>query len=111
MRLREVIERAVLYFLMLRMIAAPVALRPLSPTPRPSFHIVARVCAWPVQGPQRFQSRLSLVPLPRGKGPVATGLEDLRPQFSSVPQIMVSWLIKVMESSPSPGQLFGCLRC
>lgn len=77
MRPIEGFSRTLLLLLVLRMVAAPVALRPGSPSPRTGTTFVARVCAWPAARPQRLRSILSLVPLSRGKGPVPARARDL----------------------------------
>jgi hypothetical protein len=111
MRLRLLIERAVLCLLMLRMIAAPLALRPESTAPRPNFHLVARVCAWPAQRPQRIHFNLSLVPLPRGKCPDWIVPQGFWGRLASLPQVVLAWLDRFVENRWSLGQLAGCLRC
>ena len=55
--------------LALRVLAAPVAMRP-EPNRFPAhFRLVPRVCAWPTQPPRRSLTRASLAPCFLGKHP------------------------------------------
>ncbi len=53
MHTRTDILRSLVFLLVLRMIAAPIAARPDLPKPSDHGRFVARVCAWPAQRPQR----------------------------------------------------------
>lgn len=47
------LRRTLILFLMLRMIAAPFAVRPAPIKSPSSLNIIMRVCAWPAQKPSR----------------------------------------------------------
>ena len=59
----------VILLLMLRVVASPLAMRPDSHRTPTIYRLVARVCAWPVQGPLRSLSATSLVPRFPGNRP------------------------------------------
>src|SRR4051812_24411057 len=63
--------RALFIFLILRMVASPLALRPESPGPRSNFRFVVRVCAWPDQRFQRTPSASVVLEGRLGNGPGA----------------------------------------
>src|SRR4051812_37740326 len=62
----RVLRTLVILLLILRVLAAPLAMRPVSYRTPSHYHLVARICAWPVQ---RSPFAASLVLASRGRGP------------------------------------------
>jgi hypothetical protein len=50
------LNRLLVALLVLRVLAAPVAIRPVERGPHPHYGFTARICAWPPQRPQRLWS-------------------------------------------------------
>jgi hypothetical protein len=65
----SLIRTLVIVLVTVRVVAAPLAMRPESPRYASKYRLVARVCAWPAQRLERPISAASLVPRFKGKGP------------------------------------------
>lgn len=110
MRLPTVMAKLLVILLTLRMVAAPVALRPLSSNPHSCYHLVARVCAWSAQRPRCLPASVTF----RNRTPF-TGF--LRTWFSRVaPHSMVMSALhaafgRIPPRNPLSAVLTGCLRC
>jgi hypothetical protein len=64
------VSRVLVALLVLRVLASPIAARPDSPRPPSNDRFIVRLCAWPAQRVQRFNSKEVLSPRTPG---------DLRP--------------------------------
>lgn len=100
----------VLFLLALRMLASPLAMRPEPHQLASNYRLVARVCAWPAQHPQRSLSRTSLFASLRGNDPRHADVHglDFRGHLTSAEQTALPL------SNPkalSPGRQSVCLRC
>jgi hypothetical protein len=65
----NVLRTTAVLLLILRVLAAPLAMRPASPKSATKSRLVARVCAWPVPRAERSSLTASFVLRPRFKGP------------------------------------------
>ena len=104
----------VIFLLTLRVLAAPLAMRPEQSRTPANFHLVARVCAWPVQSPRRSLLFTSLVPSFRGRGPghaEGRGYGNRHLKLLSGACALSTWLVSPARPGPSSGQLTVCLRC
>ncbi len=76
--------RAVMMLLIVRAIAAPVALRPKTAGYAYVHGLALRVCAWPQQRLQRFSASSKLLQLRQGRNRVVADHSDRPPGFRSV---------------------------
>ena len=103
----------VILLLTLRVLAAPLAMRP-EPFRNPSnYRLVVRVCAWPAQRPQRSLTSTSLVPSFRGK--CLSDTEDRRhgyrfPYPESPRRAILSLFVGSLRNVTCC-KLTVCLRC
>jgi|GEM_PF-5221997 len=113
MRLPTVLVRTLFALLLLRMVAAPVALPSSSPRSHAPFHLVLRVCQWPAQRVQRSTP----TPAARDSQP---DLDAYRHRdWFTAPVHRIG--VRVTESSlnrtrpalqvAQAAPLLGCLRC
>src|SRR3954447_10149428 len=72
--------RCLILLLVLRMIAAPLALRPGSPASGSNSHYIVRVCAWPAQRLQRTPPVALILRRHLGGDPGADHDPDFRPR-------------------------------
>jgi hypothetical protein len=63
--------RTLIIFLILRVVAAPITVRPDPSNPSTNDRVIVRVCAWPAQRPQRLT--YSSIVLPRSRNDVRKG--------------------------------------
>jgi hypothetical protein len=104
----------VILLLTLRVLASPLAMRPESSKTPTSFHLVARVCSWPAQRPQRSISATSLVPCYRGKGQDNAGDQGHKSGLGNLLWLTgadFSRLVGLIAQDSSLGQLPVHLRC
>jgi hypothetical protein len=110
----NVTRTLVILLLTLRVLAAPLAMRP-EPFKTPArFHLVARVCAWPAQRPQRSLSLTSLAPCFRGgrlDNAEGRGNGSVPPNLLSMSRALLSRLLGPEVLGPSSRRLPFCLRC
>ena len=115
MRLFVSMTQTLLIFLLtLRVLAAPLAMRPEPSRTPANFHLVARVCAWPVQSPRRSLPVTSLVPSFRGRGPrnsEGRSYGDRHLNHLPCACALSTWLVSLARPGPSSGQPTVCLRC
>ena len=73
MSLRVGVTRILVYLLILRALAAPIAVRPESSKSHANDHrLVIRRCMWPHQGPQRWSNAQTVALGSGGSGDLAT---------------------------------------
>ena len=104
----------VILLLTLRVLAAPLAMRP-EPLKTPArYQLVARVCAWPAQRPQRSLSLTSLAPCYRGgclDDAEGRSYGSVPPNLLSLSRAILSRLLGPELLGPFSGHLPICLRC
>ena len=104
----------VILLLTVRVLAAPLAMRPEPFKTPANYRLVARVCAWPAQRPQRSLSLTSLAPCFRGGGPdnaEGRGHGPVPPNLLSLSRARLSRLLGPELTGPSSEQLPCFLRC
>jgi hypothetical protein len=119
-RLRLILRIAhttVLFLLTLRMLAAPLAVRPETPKSPNAFRLATRVCAWPVERPQRSSARLhrSLSPTPDNE-PIGQFADDSNRRSTMEMSLRLTRASLALRNSPTPpgasaGQLSDRMRC
>jgi hypothetical protein len=110
----SILRTVVILLLTLRVLASPLAMRPDSSRTPTTYHLVARVCSWPAQRPQRALSALSFAASFLPKGPdhgAGPGRGFETPKDLSLTGAASSRLVSPLSPGASLGQFSSPLRC
>src|SRR6476646_3061360 len=112
---RTGMARILIVLLVLRVVAAPIALRPDTPRHSTNDRFVVRVCSWPVQRALRPASFASLIVRPRGAagGRASDWFPSPRHQARGEfqPQAILSRSRLWSATNTPPVHLTDCPRC
>jgi hypothetical protein len=111
MRLNGSMTRILFLLIVLRMLAAPVALRPDAPK-APIYHrFIVRMCAWPAHRPQRINAAEHLVSRPDGDDRRARADLDRASRTRSAVPLIRGYLSLLVRRTPHTVHLSDCPRC
>ena len=103
--------RTVVVLIILRMIAAPVAMRPDAPTAASNHRFVVRVCTWPVPRPLRQASQLVLPGSAPDDRKTMTGQPPRPGLVDRLTRSRVTERTPVADSRRASVHLSDCPRC